>query len=220
MFHFLESKTLKLRRNAEEQLEHYTRPSIHFFVMMILSSAMATLGLLLNSAAIVIGAMVIAPLITPLFGFTLATLLLRVKTISLSFVSIILGTLIGFVTAIGTAVLVNVSTPGSLIVTNEMIVRTTPDVLYLSVAIISGLAGAYAYGRPELSERVVGIAIAVALIPPLAVSGISIAMQEWFIAEQSFLLYLLNLIGILFGSVVMFLILGFGKDIDEDGALE
>lgn len=220
MFNFLESNTLKLRRATEEQLEHYTKPTVHFFVMMILSSSMATLGLVLDSAAIVVGAMMIAPLITPLFGFALSTLLLRPKTMARSFIAIILGTLIGGVTAIAMSGLSSLMLPGVLDVTNEIIVRTEPNVLYLLVAIISGLAGAYAYGRPELSERVIGIAIAVALIPPLAVSGIGVALQNWFIAQQSFTLYLLNLAGILFGSIIMFLILGFGKDIHEDGALE
>jgi uncharacterized hydrophobic protein (TIGR00271 family) len=220
MFNFVESKTLKLRRKTEEQLQHYTRPSVHFFVMMVLSSCMATLGLLLNSAAIVVGAMVVAPLITPLFGFALSTLLLRSKTMSFSFLSIILGTAVGYVTAILMSLGIDAIEPGSLIITEEILVRTTPNIFYLLVAIISGLAGAYAYGRPELSERVVGIAIAVALIPPLTVSGIGIAMQEWTIAQQSFLLYLLNLAGILLGSIVMFLVLGFGKDIHEEGALD
>lgn len=220
MFNFLQSNTLKLRRATEKQLEHYAKPSIHFFVMMLLSSSMATIGLILDSASIVIGAMMIAPLITPLFGLALSTLLLRSKTMLRSIIAILLGTFIGGTTAIAVSLLATVIEPGSLVVTNEIIVRTTPNVLYLLVAIVSGLAGAYAYGRPELSERVIGIAIAVALIPPLAVSGIGVALQDWLIAQQSIILYLLNLVGILFGSITMFLILGFGKDIHEDGALE
>lgn len=220
MFNFLESNTLKLRRKTEEQLEHYTKPSTNFFVLMIISSSMATIGLLLNSPAIVIGAMMIAPLITPLFGFALSTLLLRPKTMGLSLIAILLGTAVGYGTAIAVGIVSNSIEPGTLNVTNEILARTTPNVLYLLVAILSGLAGAFAYGRENLSESVIGIAIAVALIPPLAVSGIGVAMQDWFIATQSFYLYLLNLAGILFGSIIMFLILGFGKDIEEDGALE
>lgn len=220
MFNFLESETLKLRRKTEEQLEHYTRPSANFFVLMVFSSSMATIGLLLDSTAIVIGAMMIAPLITPLFGFALSTLLLRPKTMGLSFIAIILGTAVGYGTALGVSILIHMFDPDTLIATNEIMDRTVPNVYYLLVAILSGLAGAFAYGREGIAEGVVGIAIAVALIPPLAVSGIGLTMQNWLIAEQSFLLYLLNLAGILFGSVVMFLILGFGKDIEEDGALE
>lgn len=220
MFRFLESQTLKLRKQTEEQLQHYTKPSTHFFILMILSSSMATLGLLLNNAAIVIGAMVIAPLITPLFGFGLSTLLFRIKTMGLSFLSILLGTIVGFLTALITAVGMNVLEPGALVSTHEIIIRTSPNTFYLFVAILSGIAGAYAYGRPEVSERIIGIAIAVALIPPLAVSGVGMAMQDWIITIQSLLLYLLNLAGILFGSIITFIILGFGNDIDKDGALE
>lgn len=220
MFNFLESKTLKLRRKTEEQLEHYTKPSTNFFVLMIISSAMATIGLLLDSTAIVIGAMMIAPLITPLFGFALSTLLLRPKTMGLSFVAIIFGTIVGYGTALAVGSILTLFDPNTIIATNEIMDRTTPNVYYLLVAILSGLAGAFAYGREGLAEGIVGIAIAVALIPPLAVSGIGFAMQNWLIAEQSFLLYLLNLVGILFGSIIMFLILGFGRDIEEDGALD
>lgn len=220
MFPLFESQTLKLRKETESQLAHYTSPSTHFFVLMIISSAMATLGLLLNSAAIVIGAMVIAPLITPLFGLALGTLLVRVKTMGRSLAAILLGTIVGGVTAILTSLLMNAIEPGSLIATHEILIRTSPNVFYLLVAVLSGVAGAYAYGHPVLSERVIGIAIAVALIPPLTVSGIGVAMQNWFIAEQSFLLYLMNLVGILFGSVITFIALGFGKEIHKNGALD
>jgi uncharacterized hydrophobic protein (TIGR00271 family) len=220
MISILESKTVKLRKKTEKQLEHYTKPSLTFFVLMVLSSSMATLGLVLDSAAIVVGAMMIAPLITPLFGLALSTLLLRTKTVALSFISIFFGTIIGFATAALITAAMNYTNPETLLITNEILSRTVPNLLYFLVAVISGLAGAFAYARPELSERVIGIAIAVALIPPLAVSGIGVALQDWNVASQSFLLYTMNLAGILLGSVIMFVALGFGQDIHEEGVLE
>lgn len=220
MFHLIQSKTVKIRKKTEQQLEHYTKPSTNFFVLMILSSAMATIGLLLNSTAIVIGAMMIAPLITPLFGFALSTLLLRPKTMGLSSIAICLGTAVGYLTTLLTCFLLQIIEPGSLIVTAEITARTEPHIFYFFVAVLSGLAGAFAYGRENLSESIIGIAIAVALIPPLTVSAIGVAMQDMIIASQSFQLYLLNLLGILFGSVIMFFLLGFGKDIEQNGALK
>lgn len=220
MLSFLTSRTVKVRRKTEEQLEHYTKPSVDFFVLMIVSSSIATIGLLLDNASIVIGAMMIAPLITPLFGFALSTLLLRPKTMGLSLIAILLGTALGFFTAILASLAISTIAPEYFMITNEILARTSPNMLYLLIAILSGMAGAYAYGRPNLSERVVGIAISVALIPPLTVSGIAIAMQDWNIAGQSFLLYLLNLSGILFGSICIFMFLGFGKDIEDNGPLE
>jgi uncharacterized hydrophobic protein (TIGR00271 family) len=220
MISFLSSNTIKIRKKTEEQLALYTKPSIDFFILMILSSIMATIGLLLNSSSIVIGAMMIAPLITPLFGFALSTLLIRPHTMLFSSISIALGTFVGWNTAIITTYSIIRIDPTFIVISDEILTRTHPNILYFLVAIISGIAGAYAYGRPHLSERIIGIAIAVALIPPLSVSGIGIAIQNFHIATQSILLFILNLSGILFGSIIVFVLLGFGKDIESQAVLK
>ena len=95
-------------------------------------------------------------------------------------------------------------------VTGEIAARLSPTLLDLGVAIVSGVAGAYAHAREEVARSLAGVAIAVALVPPLAVSGIGLGWGEWTIFQGSFLLFLTNLFGIVLAGNLTFLLLGFG----------
>lgn len=207
------SQTNRVRSKTQQRLEEYNKPSTGFFVFISLASALAVLGLALDSAAIVIGAMVVAPIITPIFGFALATILANGKRMFYSLVTITLGTILSISMAVVFSLLIMLIEEQGISVSNEILARTEPDLLYFLVALISGMIGAYAHAKNDIMERVSGIAISVAIIPPLSVVGIGIAMQAWELATQSFWLYIFNLIGICFGSVLMFIFVGFGKDI-------
>lgn len=209
------SHTERLRRKTEKKLEEYNRPSINFFVLITLAAALASIGLLLDNPAIIIGAMVVAPLVTPVFGFSLSLIILHIKKAGLSLLSILMGTILAIVMSILIGWLALFIEGKSIIINNEILSRAEPSLLYFLVALFSGIAGAYAYAKPKVVEAVTGIAISVAIIPPLSVIGLGIAMQNWPLTQQSFILYLLNLIGICFGSIIMFLILGFGRDVEK-----
>ncbi len=209
------SHTNRLRKKTEKRLDEYSSPSVEFFVLIGLSAALAVTGLALDNTAVVIGAMVVAPLITPIFGFSLGLLVIRIRRITKSLMTTALGSLFAVVSATLITKVIIVLEGTGIEFTNEIVSRTEPNLLFFFVALFSGLAGAYTYAKPKLSERVAGIAIAVALIPPLAVIGIAVAQELWNIAYQSMLLYLFNLAGIIFGSVIMFVLLGFGRDIEN-----
>lgn len=209
------SPSARIRSHAGKQLEKYSSPSKDFFTLIILSSAIVSLGLILNNSAIIIGGMLVAPLITPIFGFSLNILILRFRELGKPLLSILLGTMSAVIISALIGYLANFIDGSSLKATNEIISRVQPDIFYFLVAFFSGLAGSYAYVSEKISASVTGIAISVALIPPLAVAGLSIAMQNWNHLESSLILYLLNLIGIFFGSIIMFIILGFGQDIEN-----
>ncbi|NJM11825.1 MAG: DUF389 domain-containing protein [Synechococcaceae cyanobacterium SM1_2_3] len=95
-------------------------------------------------------------------------------------------------------------------VTGEIAARLNPNLLDLGVALVSGVAGAYAHAREEIARSLAGVAIAVALVPPLAVSGIGLGWGEWAVFQNSFLLFLTNLFGIVLAGNLTFLLLGFG----------
>jgi uncharacterized hydrophobic protein (TIGR00271 family) len=210
----LTSHTLRLREKTERRLETYTRPTKNFFILIALSTAIVVLGLMLNNTAIVIGGMVVAPLITPIFGFSLGLILLKARNLGASLFSIVLGTSLTIVVAALISYLIIVLEGQHFALTAEIMTRTKPDFLFFLVALFSGMAGAYAYTNEEVAERITGIAISVAIIPPLAVAGIGIAMLNFHLIGQGILLYLFNLAGICFGSVIMFMLMGFGKDIE------
>ncbi len=211
MFNFLSHKE-RLNRHTEKQLELYSRPSVDFFVLIAISASLATLGLALDNSAIIIGAMVVAPLVTPIFGFSLYLILFKPKGLGESLFSILTGTILSIFIAALFGFLILLINGQNALATTEILSRTKPDLLYFIIALLSGLAGAFAYVRPKLSERIIGIAISAAIIPPLSVMGLSIAIQNWTTLMASGFLFLLNFIGICFGSIIMFLILGFGKE--------
>ncbi|MFH1286361.1 MAG: DUF389 domain-containing protein [Candidatus Magasanikbacteria bacterium] len=209
---FLTSHTDRIRMKTEIHLNNFSTPSINFFVLIGLASAIAALGLLLDNTAVVIGAMVVAPLVTPVFALALSILLLKIKRAGKALGVIFMGTVLAVFISTILGHLIILIEGEQFRMTSEIISRTKPNLLFFLVALCSGAAGAYAYGRPKIMESITGIAISVAVIPPLAVVGLEMAAKNYALASQSFLLYLLNLAGITFGSILMFLILGFGKE--------
>lgn len=206
------SKTFWTKKRTEKELEKYSQPDTSFFILMFFSSSIATLGLILDSVAIIVGAMVIAPIVTPIFGFSLNFLTLQIKDTLKALWTATAGTIVGALTSYVITWIVNYFQAVEVEKTAQIIARTEPDLLHLFVAIFSGMVGAYAYSKPELQERIVGIAISVALIPPLATIGLGLALLNTNIWQGSGLLYLTNLAGIAFGSIITFVLLGFGQE--------
>lgn len=201
-----------IRKKTESRLEQYSRPSVSFYLLILLSAAIATAGLIVNNTSIVIGAMVVAPLITPLFGASLHLLVFQWRGFFRDLLVLVSGTAATIAVSALLAFLIEVIEGTSIALTPEIISRTEPNLLYFVVALLSGVAGAYAYAKPDVLASLAGIAISVAVIPPLSVSGIGIVIQNGFVVQQSLLLFALNIAGILFGSILLFLSLGFAKD--------
>ena len=209
------SSAARIRNKTERQLEQYSRPSVDFFVLITLSAPIIAIGLILNNAAIIIGGMVVAPLISPFFGFSLNIMLFRIKGIMRSLTSIILGSALAIAISTLTGYVAILLYNERFIMISEILSRTKPDFLYFIVALLSGLVGAYAYARPKLSKRVVGIAISAAIVPPLSVIGLGISLLNTELINSSLFLFLVNFVGICLGSIFMFVILGFGKEIEK-----
>lgn len=197
------------RLNVEEQLElretmrDGARPGVNFFVLIVLSSIMATLGLLLDSAAVVIGAMLVAPLMSPILGFPLGMVLSDVRLVRLSIEAMFKGVTLALVVA----VLIGILSPIKEL-TAEIMIRTQPTLLDLAVALASGMAGAYAVSRAEVSAALPGVAIAAALMPPLAAAGLGISLGRPDVAGGAFLLFLANIAAISLAGVIVFAVLG------------
>ncbi|WP_338621857.1 TIGR00341 family protein [Agarivorans sp. OAG1] len=175
-----------------------------FLTLMVLSTLLATIGLYASSAPVIIGAMILAPLMAPIISLSMA---LTRQDPSLMTAS--LGTLFtGLCVALGFAASASFIIPMEVI-TPEISARLSPNLLDLGVAIISGIAGAYAHARIDAAKSLAGVAIAVALVPPLAVTGIGLGWLNIGVASGAFLLFLTNLAGIVFSAALTFLALGF-----------
>lgn len=181
-----------------------------FMTLLILATMIATFGLYINSASVIIGAMLLAPLMQPIVGVSMA--LLR-RDVSF-FLNGAKSVLVGVLAVVFTAVFISWLLPLEQL-TSEMNGRLSPTILDMFVAIVSGVAAAYAKSNEKIVGSLAGVAIAVALVPPLAVSGIGLG---WAISGidvglgmfgSALLLFITNLVGIVLAASLTFLMLGF-----------
>ncbi|MCP9886409.1 DUF389 domain-containing protein [Cyanobium sp. ATX 6A2] len=168
------------------------------FAMLTLgSTVIATLGLLANSPAVVIGAMVVAPWIMPLQAMAFQVLRGQFPDFLRALSTLALGVLLGLFVSVGVGLLVPLPNHGS-----EVMARTVPNLLDLGIALMAGVVAMYAKLRKEAINAVAGLAIAVALVPPVCVTGLLLAAGRWQDAYGAALLFLTNLLGILTGAMV------------------
>ncbi len=177
-----------------------------------LSTALAAFGLLIGSSAVIIGAMVVAPLMTPLTAGGLSLVRGDVDLFKGSMSAMIVGSLAGFIIA----VIIGLITPRDTL-TVELLLRGKPSILDLMVALIAGAAGAYATARPKVLAALAGVAIAAALVPPLAASGIALANGFGEVARGAAVLFVTNLVAIILGSAATYRLMGVrGKESGEE----
>jgi uncharacterized hydrophobic protein (TIGR00271 family) len=174
-----------------------------FLLMLLLSIGLASLGLSENSSATIIGAMIIAPLGQPIIAFG-GAIALGWRHQSMRMFGIII---LGFVTSILIAYLISLTLP-NITPNKEMLIRTSPDLRDLGIAVLAGAAGAWGYYRSEFSTILSGVAIAVALVPPLCTFGIMLEQGHLILAYGSILLFVTNLVGITFSTILIFFALG------------
>lgn len=198
--------TNKDKTEAIERLIKGSTPRQDFFLMIILSILTATFGLLLNNTAIIIGSMLIAPMLYPLLSLSLGIIMSDFKLISRSFYTILKSMAFAVAAAAVATLLFSSQFPNLSPIVFTMTQATLP---YVVVAIIAGLAGSFALVKPHLNETLPGIAISVALIPPLATVGIGLARFNWPIISGSLLLFLINAIGVMFASMITFSLMNF-----------
>ena len=204
LFGALPTLSSEERIEVNKQIRSGAQPDVDFFVMMALAALIATLGLLQNSAALIIGAMLVAPLFTSILALSLGIAQGHARLLRLA----IEATLKGIALAITVAVILTVISPLRA-VTQEIVARTQPNLFDLAVALASGAAGAYAVARKDVAASLPGVAIAAALVPPLAVVGIGLAMGDLSIAGGGGLLFATNLVAIVLAGAVTLLLLGF-----------
>lgn len=177
-----------------------------FAVMMACSVVISSLGLLSDSPAIVIGAMLIAPLITPIQAISVALAMSLGRRLLVPSVTIVAAS----VGSIALASLVSALFPAdNAALPGELLARTSPDVRDLFVALAAGAAGAYATVREDVSTTLPGVAVAVALVPPLSAVGVALELGRSDLAGGAFLLYATNLVAIAGAGIVVMLITGF-----------
>jgi len=194
------------------------RPGAHtrnsYILMMMLSVVVATMGLLQNSSAVVIGAMMIAPLMAPIMGSAASMVMGWGARLLTSGTYVVLSIAGAIALSWALTRFMPVAVTGVPI---EVLARTSPDIRDLIVALAAGTAGAYAIVRRDVSGALPGVAVAVALVPPLAAVGVLLGLEQPDLARGAALLFAANLFGILLAAAIVLLVTGFVPTRVRDG---
>lgn len=194
---------------AIESIIQRASPRADFFLMLVLSMSMAVFGILLGSTVILIGSMLVAPLLYPLLSLSLGIIVGDEKLISQALVtlakSVGLGLLAGFIIGL----LFAGASPSPEASPLGIIAGGASSFMYAIVAVIAGFAAAFAIAKPHLNETLPGVAIAVALVPPLAVAGVGLSLFNWPMVSNALLLFVVNVVGIMFSAMIVFAMLRF-----------
>jgi len=174
-----------------------------FALMLILSVGIASLGLSENSSATIIGAMIIAPLGQPIVALG-GAIALGWQIQSLRMLGIII---LGSICSLIASYIIGLTLP-NLLPNEQILIRTAPDLRDLGIALLAGAAGSYGYYRSEYSTVLAGVAIAVALVPPICSCGLMLEQGHFILASGSMLLFFTNLMGIAFSAILVFFLLG------------
>ncbi|UZK69965.1 DUF389 domain-containing protein [Sphingomonas sp. S1-29] len=191
-------------RSVVEKVEDEEAFDGRYAFMILMSAGIAVLGLLLSSPAVIIGAMLISPLMGPIIGLGFGVALFDAVEIRRALVAMVLGTIMAILFC---AAIVSMSPLQT--VTSELAARTRPNLFDLLVALFSGLAGAYAMIRGR-EGAIVGVAIATALMPPLATVGFGLATANWTVFFGALLLFFTNFMVIALSAAIMARLYGFG----------
>lgn len=195
--------TMSERIEVVEQASDLARPTTNFIVMIALATVLASIGLLQSSAAVIIGAMLVAPLMSPLMGFGVGLATGDLAMMRRSSQTVLLGVLmvLGVSGILGLIYSTNIATP-------EMLARGKPTFLDMLVALASGAAGSFAISRRDVPAALAGVAIAAALVPPICTTGLAFAIGDMDLAIGAGTLSLVNIICISLAAGGVFALLG------------
>jgi len=188
------------KAEAVEKIIQHASPRRDFFVMLVLSVAMAAIGVVLDSVVVLIGSMLIAPMLFPILSLSLGIIMADDKLITGPVYTIVKS----LAYSLGAGFIIGLFFFHQTLDTLNIVAAAQPSLLYGAVAIVAGLAAAYALARPQLNDTLPGVAISVSLVPPLAVAGIALSKFNWTVFTDSFLLFLVNVIGIIFSALLVF----------------
>jgi uncharacterized hydrophobic protein (TIGR00271 family) len=177
-----------------------------FFVLMGFAAAIATWGIIADSTAVVIGAMLIAPLMTPLMGTSLAMIMGWPKRAAFSALVALGGVLLAIGLSIVFGWLFPVEISAEL--NSQVASRVGPTLIDWAIAVFAGGAGAFALSRPDVSDSLPGVAVSIALVPPLSVIGLMISEGNWSAAGGATVLFVTNMVAILLVGALVFIIEG------------
>lgn len=204
---FIHNITEAEKNAAVETIIEHAAPRKDFFLMLTLAVSMAAFGIILNSTIILVGSMLIAPLLYPILSLALGFIVADEKIIGVSLSTILKS--VGFSLVAGLVIGFFFSAHDTNMLLPFGVAGTPSPLIYAIVAAIAGFAAAFAITKPYLNETLPGVAISVALVPPLAAAGVALSTFDWPVFSNSLLLFIVNVIGIVFSAMIVFALFRF-----------
>lgn len=202
--------TAEDRRVSLDKMIEGAAPGPEFYLLLVLSTVIVALGVILDNAAVVIGGMLVAPIMSPILSIAMSIVMADFKLLMQS--TKVMGISIAVIALI--TIIIGLFSL-NLEANSEILSRATSSLAYFLVAIAAGIAAAFAFARPKLSEAIPGIAVTVALLPPLVVSFLGLPLRDFTIFVQSLGLFALNFLGIVLASLVIFSLMGFYRQREQ-----
>jgi len=192
------------RQEAIEKLISQGTLRSGYYLMLLLATLIVTPGLLLNNVAVIIGGMILAPFIVPVLSLSLALISGNVKGMLRSLKILLFSGLLTLLTA----TLLTFVLSQTYNVVSWIPDQITPGI-YIFIAFCSGIAGAFAFVKKNLTQSIAGVAVSVSLLPPLCAAGIGLALEQYLLMKNSLILLGANFVGMCMAAFIVFWILGF-----------
>lgn len=196
------------REEVIQRLIDDSYPGYLFFVMMGLAVIIATLGIVIDSVAVIIGSMLVAPFLIPLLSLAMGVVLADEKLIQRS-IGIILKIML---LSLALSVIFSIFVRPAAGLNESILSLGRVDLPLLYVGVAAGLAASIAIVHPKFLENLVGVAVSVSLLPPLANIGVGLGTLRFDIALGALQLFLINLAGVIIAAVVVFSLVGFYRE--------
>jgi len=194
-------------------------PRTGFYLLLILSTFIVAAGLIKSNVVLIIGGMMVAPLLSPILSISLAITIFNAKVFIRSILVFIISTLATLLVAMAIGLISDFEIKNMELVS----LMHSFDVATLLIPIAAGAAASFTWAKKELNSSLSGVAVTVTLLPPLVSMGLALAVKSYNTFLDSFNVYLLNVSGIIIGSLIIFLLMGFyksGKTVIEQVEIE
>ncbi len=202
--HLFSDITQSDRNRAVEEIIKSSSPRKSFFVMIAVSAALATMGILEDNSAVIIGGMLVAPMLSPILAISLGVEMADKHLLKRSFLVVVIAMIFAFVSSLVFALLLNNGMFDPNHLNHEMSLRVSVTLTTILIALVAGFGASLALVRSELTKFMSGVAIAVALIPPLSMSAIGLSILNFRIFYNSLASFAVNLVGIVLSALVVF----------------
>ena len=201
----------KRQEKVYGQIKENAEPDLDFYTMTIFAGIIITLGIIIDSTAVVIGGMLIAPLVWPILAISLGITMGRSQLLQKSMFTLLKSILVILIVS----VLIGLIVPDLVIENIEYLSRTSPTLFELLIGLAAGFIGAFIIAYPKMGSAIAGVVVAAAIVPPIATIGLSLSKGDFGAVGGASLLLISNLIAITFAASILFLISNFRSQSEQ-----